>query len=362
VFARPDPTARELLRRYAAFLPFTTFTPSLSMGEGGTPLVRARHVGDLVGLPRLDFKIEGLNPTGSFKDRGTIAGVERALSLGFRRVGTVSTGNMAASVAAYAARAGLPCTVLVSEDVPVEKLGAVSIHGPRLLRVAGDYGELYFESLRLGRETGTYFVNSDDPFRVEGQKTLGLELMEQCGDEPPDVVAVPCSAGGNAAAIVNGMTEWVAAGLGRQVPRLLVVQAAGCAPIASAFSRGETTPAPWPHVDTIAHAISNPSPPSGERVLRGLRGGERGWAVAVDDREIDAAQHLLAEEEGLFVQPDAAAAYAGVVAALKSKLLKPTMRVVTIMTGHGLKDPTAFDRSPAQPECVRLEDLARALG
>jgi threonine synthase len=359
-WARPHASGT-LLERYREFLPFPELDPHLSLGEGSTPLIRARQLEALLKVGSLTLKIEGQNPTGSFKDRGTVAGVTWSTAHGIRRVGTVSTGNMGGSVAAYAARAGLPCTVVTSPDIPTQKLGPIGIHRPSLVRLTDGYADAYDTSLRLRESTGTYFINSDDPFRVEGQKTLALELLEQTPGQPPDVVIVPVSSGGNACALLKGFQEWFDSGLGDTMPRLLCVQSLGCAPIAAAFERGELQPAEVGDPRTIAHAISNPSPPSGSRLLRELRGGERGIVISVSDREIEAAQVLLAEEEGVFVQPDAAASLAGLTSAVRRGLVTPTERVTLILTGHGLKDPSVFERAKIDVRITSSSGLSSTL-
>jgi threonine synthase len=358
--ARPR-SSGTLLERYQKFLPFVDLDPRLSLGEGNTPLIRARQLEALLKVGSLNLKIEGQNPSGSFKDRGTVAGVTWTMSHGVRRIGTVSTGNMGGSVAAYAARAGLPCTVITSPDIPSQKLGPIGIHGPSLLRLTDGYGDAYDTSLRLRESTGTYFINSDDPFRVEGQKTLALELLEQSAGQQPDVVILPVSSGGNACALLKGFREWVEAGLGENMPRLLCVQSSGCAPISTAFELGDSQPANVGEPHTIAHAISNPRPPSGSRLLRALQNGERGMAISVSDREIEAAQVLLAEEEGVFVQPDAAASLAGLTSAVRRGLVAPTERVTLILTGHGLKDPSVFERAQIDVRITASGGLSTAL-
>lgn len=363
--ARPRTGASSLLERYGKFLPFASSDEELTLGEGQTPLLRSRHLEALTRVDELWLKVEGLNPTGSFKDRGTVAGVLWACERGIRRVGTVSTGNMAGSVAAYAARAGLPCTVITSPDIPAAKLGPIGVHGPRLVRLAGGYGDAYGATVRLGARNGTYFINSDDPMRVEGQKTLAFEILEQLGGNGPDLVVLPVSSGGNASALLKGLDEWRAAGLAESLPRLLCVQASGCAPIALGFAAGTGRPARVERPDTIALAISNPDPPSGARLLRALRGGERGWVVSVTDRQIEAAQALLAQEEGLFVQPDAAASLAGLTRAVRTGLVQHPRRVVLVLTGHGLKDPSVFERGAVPTRdapASALEDLLTQTG
>lgn len=374
------------LERYLSFLPFSALDPPsaepgplragpggarrgglspskgrLYLGEGATPLLRAANLGGDLGLPNLFLKVEGQNPTGSFKDRGSRLGIQRALACGFRRAGTVSTGNMAASVAAYAARAGLPCIVLVAADIPPAKLGPIASYRPLLVAVRGDYGRLYLESLRIGRDLGIYFVNSDDPFRIEGQKLVAYEICEELAFAPPDHILLPVSSGGNLAAVLKGLGEMVRFGLLPRAPHVVGIQAAGCAPIAEAFAAGrqEIVPISQPH--TVAKAISNPSPPSGNRVLRRLRGGGAGSMLAVSDEEILAAQRLLAAREGIFGQPDAAVPLAGVMKLLHQGAFRGDERIVCIITGHGLKDTTIFERCPPSVLETELPHLAEVL-
>ncbi len=351
---------RRVWDRFAAFLPFPP-DPALDLGEGDTPLLPAPAVGGAVGLAHLFVKLEGSNPTGSFKDRGSRLGVQRAIHQGARRVGTVSTGNMAASVAAYAARAGLPCVVLLGAEVPPVKLGPVAQYGPTLVMVEGDYGRLYRESLRLGPGLGIHFSNADEPFRVEGQKTALLEICEAFGFDGPDWISLPVSGGGNLAAYLKGLDELEGAGLLTRRPRLLGVQAEGCNPIAAAFAAGRERVLPVAAPRTICHAISNPDPPSGTRVLRGLRGGRLGEMVAVPDAAVEEALAWLGTLEGIFVQPDAAAALAGVLQARRAGRLRPEERIVCVLTGHGLKDPSIFDRHPPAPLRTPLTALEATL-
>jgi threonine synthase len=268
---------------------------------------------------------------------------------------------MGGSVSAYAARAGMQCGVVVSPDTPDQKLGPIGIHQPTLVRLSDGYADAYDASIGLRETAATYFINSDDPFRVEGQKTLALEILEQSGGAPPDVVVVPVSSGGNACALLKGFREWFEAGLSNTMPRLVCVQAAGCAPIASAFECSRDRPEDVGEPRTIAHAISNPRPPSGARLLRTLSYAAGDLVLSVSDREIQAAQVVLAEEEGIFVQPDAAASLAGLTSAIRRELIGRTERVILVLTGHGLKDPSVFERMPTQARTISSGELASAL-
>ncbi|NJE60622.1 threonine synthase [Thermococcus sp. 21S7] len=298
----------------------------LSLGEGDTPLVKS-GLGKELGV-KLYLKNETVNPTWSFKDRGTFLAMSHALKAGYKTVGTVSTGNMAASVSAYASRFGLKAKILVSESASDEKLKAVSVYGGEVIRVHGDYGRLYFESLKLGERLGVYFMNSDNPFRIEGYKGIAFEIAEEIS---PDYVLIPTSSGGLFRGIAKGFIELHESGLIDDLPTLIAVQAEGCSPIYRAFREGKAKIERFESPKTIAKAIANPYPPSGNVVLKLLR--DFGWkCVSVSDDEILEAQRKLAGE-GLFVQPASATG----IAALKRLDLPSGAKVVSILTGSGLR-------------------------
>ncbi|WP_457752365.1 threonine synthase [Thermococcus sp.] len=321
----------------------------LSLGEGDTPLVRSK-LGDEFGI-RLYLKNETVNPTWSFKDRGTFLALSHALRAGYKAVGTVSTGNMAASVSAYASRFGLKARILVSESASDEKLKAVSVYGGEVIRIRGDYGKLYFESLKLGERLGVYFINSDNPFRIEGYKGIAFEIAEEVS---PDYVLIPTSSGGLFRGIAKGFIELKGSGLIDKIPKLVAVQAQGCSPICRAFREGKERIERFEKPETIAKAIANPYPPSGNAVLKLMR--DFGWScVSVSDKEILEAQRKLAGE-GIFVQPASATS----VAALRKLEFPEGVKVVSILTGSGLK---TLKNAPAGKirECP-LEDLENCLG
>jgi len=310
------------------FYDFWPVEPALefSLGEGDTPLVKSK-LGKELGI-KLYLKNETVNPTWSFKDRGTFLAMSYALKAGYRTVGTVSTGNMAASVSAYASRFGLKAKILVSESASEEKLKAVGAYGGDVIRVRGDYGRLYFESLKLGEKLGVYFINSDNPFRIEGYKGIAFEIAEEVS---PDYVLIPTSSGGLFRGIAKGFMELHESGLIDSLPKLIAVQAEGCSPICRAFHEGKEKVERFENPETVAKAIANPYPPSGNAVLKLLR--EFGWdCVAVSDGEIREAQRKLARE-GLFVQPASATG----IAALRKLDLPEGAKVVSILTGSGLR-------------------------
>ena len=353
-----SPAGGDILKKYADFFPFVDVDPRLSLGEGTTPLTLSRRSGAKGGL-RIYFKNEGMNPTWSFKDRGTYAAIAHAVALGFKKIGTVSTGNMAASVAAYGARAGLETKILVKEGLPEEKLGPIAIYNPDLIKVDGDYGSLYFESLKLGRDRGIYFMNSDSPFRVEGSKTIAFEIAEQLDFDVPDYVIIPTSAGGNIRGIMKGFREYFESGLTEKMPVFVCAQAEGCSPICTAYGKGDKNITRFDEPETIAHAIENPFPPSGNTVLRLLR-ETGGLCVQVDDAEILSAQKELATE-GLFVQPASAVSLAAVEKLRTRGAVAENSRIVCILTGSGLKYQSALKRQLLAARSCRIEDLAKEL-
>jgi len=345
-----------ILDRYANFFPFSEGERTISLREGFTPLVKSSGLASELGVKSLLFKNESQNPTWSFKDRGTVSGVNHALSLGYERIGTVSSGNMAVSVAAYGARAKLRTVILVSADIPPEKLDPIAIYDPLLIQVDGDYGDLYFQSLAIGKECGIYFINSDVPFRVEGSKTIAFEICEEMNFETPDFVIVPTSSGGNLRGIMKGFEEFLACGLIEKMPRFVCAQARGCAPIYKAYSENTKKVSPFQDPDTIAHAIENPFPPSGNEVLRKIK-TNGGFFVAVTDREILRAQKMLAAE-GIFAQPAGAVPLAALAKLREDTTINEESTVACIVTGSGLKYTAAFEKHDLKVAECRIENLA----
>jgi threonine synthase len=326
------------------------------MGEGGTPFLQARRLGESVGCEDLWLKDESRNPTGSFKDRGTAVAVAVLAAAGVEVIGTVSTGNMARSVAAYAARAGLRAMIWVGASTPAHKLAPIAIHGANLVRIDAPYGEIYRASMEWGADNDVVFVNSDSALRVEGQKTIAYEIAEQCVERPLDWLLVPTSSGGNFSAIGKGFRELADEGFLERSPRLVAVQAEGCSPIASAWEAGMDSPADVGPARTIAGAISNPTPPSGARALRWAR-DTGGLALKVSDEEILSAQAEIAALTGRFVQPASAAGLAALRRLRQSGTIGEEERVAALLTGAG---PNAPPPPLEIPEPVKLAELVEA--
>lgn len=321
-------TGTTALERFAPFLPLKQVRPELSLGEGHTPLL---SLANLDSSGRLLAKLESANPTLSFKDRGSALVVQKALELGWSAVGTVSTGNMASSTAAYAARAGLKCTLLVKKGTSVGALLSSAIFHPLIIEVGGDYGQLFRGSYELGKEFGIYFANSVDPVRLEGYKLTAFELCLQLG-HAPDYVYVPVSSGGHFVGLYKGFIEMNQAGYIEKIPVMVGVQAAGCAPMVRAFEAGKNSVSKIQPSETIAHSIANPDPPAGNLVLK-LVNDHDGFLTSVTDEDMLLAQKQLARDEGLFVQPESASALAAYFK-LRHRFAGTS---VLVLTGQGLK-------------------------
>jgi len=341
-----------ILESFSDLLPELKDFNSLSMGEGLTPLTKIEHA--MTDGLELFIKNETINPTWSFKDRGSYLAVLDAINKGYKHIGTVSTGNMAASVAAYSMRAGQKTTILISDSIPEEKISPIAIYGPRILKVKGDYDRLYFKSLELGKKKNIYFANSDIPMRVEGSKTIAFEIFLQLEGRVPDFVIVPTSSGGNVRGIEKGFRELKACGLSNSIPRMIVAQALGCCPIHQAFSSNDNQIEKFAHAHTIAHAIENPFPPSGNAVLRMLKENQ-GITVAVNEDEILTAQRQLAKR-GLFGQPASAVAFAS-ISKLRKEIGVKRAIVVAVLTGSGLKYPAILKEQPSVVEVTDIDSL-----
>lgn len=342
--------------RYLEFLPLPEFDPALSLGEGGAPLQALTRLQSEFGTAPLYAKNEAMNPTGSFKDRGSVLAIHLARQLGFETVGTISTGNMAGSTAAYAARAGLRSVIFVKDDTPREKILAAGIHGARVIKVRGDYAALFVKSFEIGRLLSFYFINSVDPYRIEGYKITSYEIYEQLGGKAPEFLFVPVSSGGHLLGLIRGFRDLRRAGLIAREPTYVGVQARGCAPIARAFDRNRTTVIPVRNPRTIAHAIANPQPPGGKILLRFLA-ASKGLMTSVGEAEILKAQRSLAEYEGIFCDPASATALAAYLNLRKKKWIPARAQAVLVITGSGLKTLGEIDTSTLKFSEADLSDL-----
>ncbi len=327
-----------LVDRYASFLPVTASTPRLSLGEGFTPLVSLRRFGASLGLRNLYAKVEGMNPTGSFKDRGMVVAVARALESGASAVICASTGNTSASAAAYAAAAGIECAVIVPRgQVAAGKLVQALIAGARVVPIDGNFDQALTIVRALAEQDDhpVAVVNSINPDRLEGQKTAAFEVCDDLG-RAPDIVALPVGNAGNITAYWAGFREYRAAGRVRERPRLWGFQAAGAAPIV--LGRPVERP------DTVATAIRIGNPASWSRAVA-ARDESGGRMEAVSDEEILGAYRDLARLEGVFCEPSSAAGVAGIRRAARAGELDADALVVCVLTGNGLKDPETAGRS-----------------
>lgn len=343
--------------RYAPFLPVDD-ARAVSLSEGATGLHRCDRLRGDLGIQALYVKNEGENPTGSFKDRGMTVGVTKAVELGAKAVACASTGNTAASLAAYAAHAGLQAIVLLpAGKVAKGKLAQAVVHGAKIVQIDGNFDD----AMRVVRELScnhrdVYLLNSINPFRLEGQKTLAFEVCEALG-RAPDALVLPMGNAGNISAIWKGFCEFRAAGLIDRLPRMIGVQAAGAAPIVRHMNDGEAT-CRVEHPETVATAIRIGAPVNWRKAVAAIRdsGGEAG---TVTDAEILQAQRDLAVMEGRFVEPASAAPVA-----LLRKYRIDAATVVCVATGHGLKDPDAVVSVSREPVSAKptLASLREALG
>ncbi|HEX5586486.1 MAG TPA: threonine synthase, partial [Acidimicrobiia bacterium] len=312
-----------IIEAFREHLPVTDATPVVTLLEGNTPLLDAPRVAQRAGVARVLLKVEGLNPTGSFKDRGMTLAISIAVDRGAKLVICASTGNTSASAAAYAARAGVGCAVLIPEGhVALGKLAQALIHGARVVPIHGNFDDALRIVRELGERPGIEVVNSVNPFRIEGQKTASFEIVDSLGDAPT-VHCLPVGNAGNITAYWRGYREYHDQGRSTRLPRMLGWQAAGSAPIVL----GE----PVLHPETIATAIriGNPASWEGAVAARDESGGHIG---AVTDAQILEAYRMLASDEGCFVEPASAASVAGLFAAAAGRLLEPDDTVVCTVT------------------------------
>ncbi len=345
--------------RYRALLPIGDETPIITLIEGGTGLIRCGNLERKLGLKHLYVKNEGENPTGSFKDRGMTVGVTRAIELGVKGVICASTGNTAASMSAYAARGGLDAFVVVPKRGVAEgKLLQSLVYGAKVIMVESNFDEALRDVLEAQRKRRLYLLNSVNPYRLEGQKTLAFEIYEQTRPTLPDTIFIPVGNGGNISALWKGFRELVELGLVERPPRLVAVQAEGASPIVHAYEAGSHAIQSVQRPETIASAIKIGSPMRWKEALNAIR-ESHGSAVAVSDEEIRNAQALLARLEGVFVEPASAATLAGLIRLLDNKWVHGDERIVCILTGNGLKDHEAGRAIAGEPQTLtgKIEEM-----
>jgi len=351
--------------RYRDFMPVKDFSKIVSLHEGGTGFHHSRHLSKILGIRQLYIKNEGENPTGSFKDRGMTVGVTKAVELGVKSVICASTGNTSASLAAYAARAGLECTVLIpSGKIAYGKLSQAMIYGAKVIQVQGNFDESLDIVLKLSEKyESIYLLNSINPFRIEGQKSLGYEICDQLNQKTPDRIIVPVGNAGNISAIWKGLKEFHKLGLLHELPKMTGIQAAGSAPIVQAIKKGSDTIVPVDSPETVATAIRIGAPVSWKKALRAIR-ESNGTAEMVTDEEILDAQKLLAQKEGLFVEPASASSIAGLKKLIQLGVIDKDEHVVCVTTGHGLKDPDTAIKLSKKPIEVKaqIEAIEEVLG
>jgi threonine synthase len=326
-----------LIERYRDLLPVTEATPIISLGEGGTPLIPLEGLGARYGI-RLFAKVEGMNPTGSFKDRGMTLAVSKAAERGAQAVICASTGNTSASAAAYAARAGIRAAVVIPDGkIASGKLAQAVAHGARVIAIDGNFDQALTVVRELADASDIELVNSVNPYRIAGQMTGAFEVCDDL-DDAPDVLCIPVGNAGNISAYWAGFTAYRDAGRSAHVPKMMGFQAAGAAPLVLGHR--------VTHPETVATAIRIGNPASGPQALAAIA-ESRGAIAAVTDEQILEAYRLVSRTEGIFCEPASAASLAGFVMRAEAGAFTLGQTVVCVLTGHGLKDPdTAVADAP----------------
>ena len=342
--------------RYKEFLPVKI--EPVSLQEGGTPLYHLKRLGEELGLKNLYAKHEGMNPSGSFKDRGMTLGVSMAKQLGKNIVACASTGNTSASMAVYAAKAGMPAVVLLpAGHVALGKVAQALMHGAKVISIRGNFDRALEMVHELCVTHGIYLLNSINPYRLEGQKTIGFEAVDQLGCVP-DRFVLPVGNAGNISAVYKGLCEWRDVGYIDSLPKMTGIQAEGAAPIVNAVKNNLPTVAVEQNPETVASAIRIGAPVNAEKALRAIR-ETGGTAESVTDAEILAMQRDLARLEGIGVEPASAASVAGIKKMAEAGLLDKDEKIVCVVTGHLLKDPETVIKQCAAP--IEIDPTIEAL-
>ena len=339
-----------VIARYREHLPVGPGTPEVDLNEGSTPLIRSGNIARSLGLKHLYFKYEGLNPTGSFKDRGMVVAVAKALESGSRVLMCASTGNTSASMAAYAARTGVRAIVVVpSGEIALNKLSQALMYGAKVVALRGSFDDALEAVREVTSRYPVALMNSVNPHRIEGQKTAAFEVVDALGDAP-DYVLLPVGNAGNITAYWKGFREYEAAGRAKHLPRMVGAQAEGAAPIV------EGRPVARPKTIASAIRIGNPASWEGATSARDESGG---LIAAVSDTEILSAQIRLANSEGLFAEPASAAPLALLIRLVQEGKIAKDSTTVVVLTGSGLKDPDAAIKNVEPP--IELDGDARTL-
>ncbi len=336
--------------KYLTFYPIINLEKIITLNEGGTPLHYCRNLSKKYKIKNLHIKNEGANPTGVFKDRGTLVEVTKALEMGAKAVCLASTGNMAASVSAYCSLAKIPCYVLVPEGTPIGKLAQTLSYGARIIQVRGTYSDCARLAVEMSEKHGFYLAG-DYVFRLEGQKSQAYEIAEQLGWKSPDYVVCPIGCGTNLSAIWKGFTELKQLDLIDKLPKLIGVQPEGCNVVVRAFNSRNKRLIPVEKPDTICSAVAAGHPLDGKKILKALK-DSKGAALELEDEEILETEQLLAKEEAIFVEPSGALAIAAVEKLAKKKFFKPNDVVVCVATGNGLKDPKSAVKIIPDPPTI----------
>ena len=349
--------------KFRELLPFDDETIPVTIQEGNTPLYRCDRLGEKLGLHDLWVKHEGLNPSGSFKDRGMTVGVTKAVELAVRGVACASTGNTSASLAIFAAKAGFPCYVLLPKGkVALGKVAQAMMHGAQVFSLLGNFDDALRVVRVLCEEESLYLLNSVNPYRLEGQKTIAFEVAEKLDWQAPDRLILPVGNAGNISAIFKGFQELKTLGVIDAIPRMTGIQAVGAKPIVNAFKTGAAEITPEPKPETIASAIRIGNPVNAAKALHAIR-STGGLSESVTDDEITQAQLELARMEGIGVEPASAASLAGLKKLAEQGKIQSDERIVCITTGHLLKDPERVIQICEQPKEVEanIEALRKLL-
>ena len=343
------------LWRYKEFLPVKKDENIVTLGEGMTPIIPLRRIGDPLSMKSLFLKDEGIIPTGTFKTRGAAVGVSRARELGIKVLAMPTNGNAGGAWAAYCAQAGIKAVIVMPKDAPIINWKEVGITGANLFLVNGLISDAGKIVNRAVAEYGWFDASTlKEPYRIEGKKTMGLEIAEQFGWQVPDVIIYPTGGGVGIIGIYKGLRELQEIGwIGDRMPRLVAVQSTGCAPIVKAWEEKKPESTFWENSRTVAFGLNVPKALGDFLILHAIYDTD-GCAVSVEDEEILKAQHMLATREGIFACPEGAATLSAAIKLLRNGWIKPDERVVLLNTGTGLKYPETVK---IEPPTLQAEDI-----